>query len=68
MNETKPWYVSRTIWASIVVVGATLSGALGFPVADGEAQELLDLVVQGVAAAAGIAAIAGRMLARSRIG
>lgn len=68
MEDMKPWYVSRTIWASIVMVAATVSGVLGFPIEDADAAALIDTIMQGVAATAGIAAIVGRLAARSRIG
>ncbi len=68
MQDIKPWYVSRTIWASFVMVAATLSGALGLPVEDADAEAAVDAILQIVAAAAGIAAIVGRIRARSRIG
>ena len=68
MEDVKPWYVSRTIWASIVMVAATVSAVLGFPVEDADAAALIDTIMQGVAATAGIAAIVGRLAARSRIG
>ena len=68
MEDVKPWYVSRTIWASIVMVAATVSAVFGFPVEDADAAALIDTIMQGVAATAGIAAIVGRLAARSRIG
>ncbi|TKT81238.1 hypothetical protein [Aquamicrobium sp. LC103] len=68
METEKPWYTSRTIWASIITVMAVFAGAFGLPLDDGEQAELVELILQGVAAAAGIAAIAGRLMARTRIG
>ena len=68
METVKPWYVSRTIWASLIMVAATLLGLLGFPIEDADADALVDAILQAVAAVAGIAAIVGRLAARSRIG
>lgn len=68
MEIFKPWYLSRTIWASIVAVVATLAGALGFPVDSADLSALPDAVLQAIAAVAGVLAILGRISARVRIG
>lgn len=68
MEETKPWYLSRTIWASAVVVAATLAGAFGYAVEEAEADGLADAILEAVAAFAAVVAIVGRIAARSRIG
>lgn len=68
MDLLKPWYLSRTIWASIVVILSTLAGMAGFEVNNGDVEALIDALLQAVAAVAGVAAIAGRMMASSRIG
>lgn len=68
MDEQKPWYLSRTIWASIITVCATVGGAFGFVIEDGDAAALADAILAAVAAGAGIFAIVGRLLARTRIG
>lgn len=68
MEPHKPWYLSRTIWASIVVVVATLAGALGVAIEDADADVLTDAILQVVTALAGLIAIFGRLAARSRIG
>ncbi len=68
MEIFKPWYLSRTIWASAVAVVATLAGALGFPVDSTDLSALPDAVLQAIAAVAGVLAILGRISARDRIG
>ena len=68
MSETKPWYLSRTIWAAIVSVVATMAGALGYPVDEIGREGLVEALLQIVAAAAGILAILGRFTATTRIG
>ena len=67
MNETKPWYRSRTIWAAIISVVATIAGALGFPVDQFGRDGLVEAVLQIVSAGAGIFAILGRFTATARI-
>ena len=68
MELFKPWYLSRTIWASVVAVAATLGGAVGISFDDTDIVALPDAILQAVAAVAGVVAILGRLSARSRIG
>lgn len=68
MDETKPWYLSRTIWASVVTVVTAVAGVLGVPVAQVDNQALIDTLLQGIAAISGLIAIFGRVKASSRIG
>lgn len=67
MNNSKPWYLSRTIWASGVAVAASAGGLLGVSVVDVDQMALTDAIVQGVAAIAGIVAILGRLFATNRL-
>lgn len=68
MIDFKPWYTSRTIWASLVTVllaGGNIAGLRLEAIDEGA---LTDTLVQVVTAVAGTVAIAGRFSARSRIG
>lgn len=68
MTDTKPWYLSRTIWASVVTVATTAGGVLGLPIGDIDGGALTDTLLQAIAAISGLVAIFGRVSARSRIG
>ncbi|MCV3240030.1 hypothetical protein [Mesorhizobium sp. ZC-5] len=71
MTETKPWYLSRTIWASLITVATALAGILGLPVEGLDNSALTDTLLQAVAAVAavaGLVAILGRLSAKNRIG
>lgn len=68
MDSLKPWYLSRTVWASLVAITASLAGLLGFPIEDGETDALVDGLVQAVVALASLFALFGRLVARARIG
>lgn len=68
MESVKPWYLSRTIWASAVVVAATLAGLFGFVVEDADIDLLADALLQTVSALAALIAIFGRIVATARIG
>lgn len=67
MEVFKPWYLSRTIWASAIAVVATLASAIGFPLDATDVAALPDAVHQAVAAVAGVVAILGRLSASMRI-
>ncbi|MCT7376057.1 hypothetical protein [Chelativorans salis] len=67
MNETKPWYLSRTIWASVVTVVAGMGGLLGLPVEEVDNQALVETLLQAVTAISGLLAIFGRLAADRRI-
>lgn len=67
MEYFKPWYLSRTIWASAVAVIATLANAVGLPIEASDVASLPDAILQAVAAIAGLIAIFGRVFARNRI-
>ncbi len=68
MTTAKPWYLSRTIWASIVAVLSGGAGYFGIPIGGVENGELTDALLQAVSAVAGLVAILGRVTAKDRIG
>lgn len=68
MDIVKPWYLSRTIWASIIAVVASVAGMFGLNFEDADVSALAEGIAQTIAAVAGLAAIFGRLVARSRIG
>ena len=67
MTETKPWYYSRTIWASLVTVASAFAGIVGLPVEGLDNSVLTDTLLQLVTAVAGVVSIFGRLSARDRI-
>lgn len=68
MNETKSWYLSRTIWASLVTVCLAGASLLGLSVDGIDNATLTDMLLQAAAAIAGLVAIFGRLAAKDRIG
>ena len=50
MTTTKPWYLSRTIWASFVTVLIGAGGLAGLPVEGIDGSSLTDTLLQGVTA------------------
>lgn len=67
MELLKPWYLSRTIWASLIAVLASVLGLFGFVVQEGDVNSLAEALTQAVAAIAALVAIIGRIGASSRI-
>jgi hypothetical protein len=67
MAETKPWYYSRTIWASLVTVASAFAGIVGLPVEGLDNSVLTDTLLQLVTAVAGAVSIFGRLSAKDRI-
>jgi hypothetical protein len=67
MEPIKPWYQSRTIWASIVTVGAAVAALFGLPVGEADQIMLADKMLQLVTVIGGLAAIFGRVIAKSQI-
>jgi len=68
MGESKPWYQSRTVWASVVAMLAAFAGLIGEPAAAFSDPALVDAILTLVSAVAGFVALLGRLAARSRIG
>ena len=67
MSSTKPWYLSRTIWASLITIATAAGGMLGLPVGTIDNAALTDTLLQAIAAISGLVAIFGRLSATERI-
>ncbi len=67
MDTSKPWYLSRTIWASLVTVALSLAGMAGLPIGEVDGGELAEAVVQALTAVLGVVAIVGRLNATRRL-
>ena len=68
MTDSKPWYLSRTIWASLITIVTAAAGIVGVPVAGIDNSALADTLLQAITAISGLVAIFGRLGANSRIG
>jgi len=67
MESVKPWYLSKTIWGSLVAVAAAILSGLGVDF-DEQAQSLfVEAVLQAIAVAGSLFAIVGRLGAKSLI-
>jgi hypothetical protein len=63
MVEEKPWYLSRTIWGSLVSVSAALAATLGIAIDAPSQTAIADAAVQIAGAAGALVAIYGRLAA-----
>jgi hypothetical protein len=61
MDSTKPWYLSRTLWASFVTVATSVAGLFGLSLAGVDNSTLTDTLLQVITAGSGVAAIIGRL-------
>lgn len=68
MATIKPWYLSRTIWASVVTMLTGAAGLTGIPLDGLDNSALADTLLQAISAISGLIAIFGRLSAKHRIG
>jgi hypothetical protein len=67
MNTAKPWYLSKTIWASIVTILMSVGGMFGLPDGLVDNGALADTILQAVTALMGLVSIFGRVTAAQKI-
>lgn len=67
MTNSKPWYLSRTIWASLVTIVTGVAGLTGLPVDGIDNAALTETLLQAITALSGIVAILGRIGATAAI-
>ncbi len=68
MIETKSWYLSRTVWASVVGIILSVAGLVGVGIEAINPEGLTDAFLQAATAIAGIIAVIGRLAATRKIG
>lgn len=68
MEDVKPWWQSRTIWASIVAVLAVVAGYFRFELVEADQAALVDAITSIIGAVAGVLAIYTRAKATTKIG
>lgn len=68
MIDTKHWYLSRTVWASLVAILLSVAGLVGVGVEAIDPEGLADALLQAATAIAAIIAVIGRFVATKKIG
>ena len=66
-KEEKPWYLSKTVLASIITVVIGIAGAFGIDGLDVEKDQLAEIALSAATAIAGAIAIYGRVKAKQKI-
>lgn len=67
MNDTKPWYHSRTVWGALIAIAASIGGTFGIMIGAEEQGVLADAALQIVGAAGALFALFGRLSARQTL-
>ena len=67
MNETKPWYASRTVWASVAALVAMSANLVGYEVDPTFKETFISVALQGVALANAGLALYYRVTATSKL-
>lgn len=63
MLGSKPWYVSKTVWGSVVAILASVLGLWDFDMSAADQDRLVDMIVQLIGTAGGVLALVGRFRA-----
>ena len=67
MDETKSWYMSKSVWGGLVAVAAAGLAAFGYTVGADEQSALTDIVVAVAGGIGGLIAIVGRVKATKQV-
>lgn len=67
MNEEKPWYLSRTIWASVVTILSSLLLVLGHTITPDLQSYLTDVILMLVTGISGAVGAYYRVTATSKL-
>lgn len=68
MDDSKPWYQSKTVIASIVAVVAVIAGYFGYDIGGAEQAGLVEAIFAGVGVVASLLAAFFRITATKQIG
>jgi hypothetical protein len=63
MVDEKAWYLSKTIWGSLISVAAAFTGLIGISLDPASQAQIAEALVQLVGAAGALLAIYGRLSA-----
>ena len=63
----KPWYLSKTVWGSVIAILAAMAGMFDVDLSTEDHARAVELIVQAVGALGGLVALVGRFRATRRI-
>ncbi|HET7411768.1 MAG TPA: hypothetical protein VFJ18_03815 [Pararhizobium sp.] len=67
MTDSKPWYLSKTLWGAAVAVAASLAGLAGIDITGADQTTIADSALQIASAAGALVAIFGRLAASHKL-
>lgn len=67
MDETKSWYMSKTVWGGLIAVAAGAAGAFGYTIAPDDQAQIVDAVVVVATVVGGLLAVFGRVKASKAV-
>ncbi|PSH57630.1 hypothetical protein [Phyllobacterium sophorae] len=67
MTDEKAWFLSKTIWASIVTIALSCSSFFNISLEHVDQAPLIDTIIQFLTALSGIIALFGRISAKTLI-
>lgn len=67
MQDTKPWYQSRAVIASVLTVIASIGGIFGFSIPTDLVAQLTDNLILVVTAVTGLVSLVGRIVATKKL-
>lgn len=63
MDESKPWFMSRSVWGALVAIAAGIGGTFGIMIAEQDQATLTDAILQIAGAVGAVVALYGRLSA-----
>lgn len=67
MDETKSWYMSKTVWGGLIAVAAGAAGAFGYTVAPDDQAQIVEAIVAIATVGGGLLAVFGRVKASKAV-
>lgn len=67
MEDTKKWYMSKSVWGGMIAVVAAVAGAFGYMLSPEDQASLTDAAVVVAGAVGGVLAVYGRVKAEKMV-
>ena len=67
MEDTKKWYMSKSVWGGMIAVAAAVAGAFGFSIGAEEQSILAESAVAVAGIVGAVVAVVGRVKASKKI-
>ena len=67
MEDTKKWYMSKSVWGGMIAVTAAVAGAFGFNIGADEQNILAESAVAVAGIVGAVVAVVGRVKASKKI-